>query len=501
MKQMVHPPASDVCCRANCTLPQRRPGSKRQIGAVAVIFAGSLMMIIGFFGLALDLSRVYNRKIEMQGVADTIAVAAAQKLNGKSSGITAALAAAQDIMQTGNYRPKYNYTHTMNWSDAAIKFGRLVNGNVVWLDATEAPASADELMYVKVDTTALDSPYGKVDMLFMPIMASTLTSISVGHTAVAGRSRLSVTPLGICAMSDTRIAQRPNTSGNVELVEYGFRRGVSYNLMNLNPKGAAKANFLVDPLAAPGSGSSSTLDEATVGRYICTGTVALSKVSGATVYVQSGFPLNLFFDHLNSRFDKSQGKCDPYAAPPDSNVKQYTFGTTNWMNPKATMQTAKTNTTATPARLQTIADLVPNHQTAGDYGPLWAYARPVLWSSVEPPAGYTPFAATTPIWGSLYANGSALTTSVPNLYPAGATATPYFTSGTSLAPTVHFPGIPNRRVLNIPLLACPVTGSVATVNAIGRFFMTVQADANIISAEFAGLASDHQLDGPVELSQ
>ena len=502
MKKMVPPFASNVRDLANYTLPHHRLGSKRQNGAVAVMFAASLVTIIGFFGLALDLSRIYNRKVEMQGTADTIALAAAQKLNGKSNGISNALAAAQDIMQVGNYRPRYNYTQTMNWSDAAIKFGRSVNGSTVWLDAAEAASSPNDVIYVKVDTNALDAAYTRVDMMFMPVVSSALTSVSVGHAAVAGRRRLNVTPLAICAMADARQAPRTNQAGNTELVEYGFRRGVSYDLMKLIRNGST--NFLVDPIAKPGAGSSpSNFALSTVGRYVCTGTVALPKVSDASVSVQAGFPLPLLFNHLNSRFDLYNGACNPNAAPPDTNVKQYTAAPTiaiGWMSPIPTLQNAKP-APVDGTRFQTIADIPSGTQPAGQYGPLWAYARAVPGAAVglsEPAAGYTPFPATQTIWNALYPTGQVLSG-----YPVGATATPYSVGGAfAQVPSIaHRPGIKNRRVLNIPLLVCPVSGSVATVLGIGKFFMTVPADANIISAEFAGLASDHQLGGPVEIIQ
>ena len=503
MKEMACAIASEVRCLANCHLRLCQTGSKRQKGAVAVMFAGSLVAIIGFFGLALDLSRIYNRRVEMQGVADTIALAAVQKLNGQLSGVTNARDAARNIMQDIYYRPKFNYTQTMDWVDAAITFGRLVNGGTVWLSLEEANAFPGELIAVKVDTTALNSVYGQVNMIFMPVVSSSLISVSVGHAAIARRSRLNVTPLAICAMDPQRQAPRTNPAGLVELVEHGFRRGVSYDLMNLNPSGRTPANFLVDPIAKPGNGSSaSNFAPITVGPYVCAGTVALSKVSGASVNVLSGFPLSLLFNRLNSRFglynaDLDNGKCDPSAAPPDTNIKQYTAATIGWMNPKPTLQRAKPSS-ADPTRLQTIADLpLPNNQPPGDYGPLWANARAVPWQSAgqtEAPSGYAPFAATQAIWSALYATGPHFLGS----YPA---ATPYSTASFSQLPSVNGPGIKNRRVLNIPLLACPVAGAVATVVAIGKFFMTVPADANIISAEFAGLASEQQLGGPVEITQ
>jgi len=86
--------------------------------------------------------------------------------------------------------------------------------------------------------------------------------------------------------------------------------------------------------------------------------------------------------------------------------------------------------------------------------------------------------------------------------PTG-TTTPYtVATGTtySQAPAVAYrPGVKYRRVLNVPLLACPVSGASATVLGIGRFFMTVQADTSAVHAEFVGTASDQQIGGPVEI--
>jgi hypothetical protein len=81
--------------------------------------------------------------------------------------------------------------------------------------------------------------------------------------------------------------------------------------------------------------------------------------------------------------------------------------------------------------------------------------------------------------------------------------TPYLAGGAfSQTPSVaHRPGIKYRRVLNLPLLQCPVSGNSATVLAIGKFFMTVPATSTSISAEFAGAGSDQQAGGPVELYQ
>jgi hypothetical protein len=88
---------------------------------------------------------------------------------------------------------------------------------------------------------------------------------------------------------------------------------------------------------------------------------------------------------------------------------------------------------------------------------------------------------------------------VTTSYPP--TTVPYLGTGTyavhTLAPT--HPGLRDRRVLNVALLACPVTANKATVKGIGRFFMTVRADSTHLYAEFAGLVEEQTLRTRVKL--
>ncbi len=480
-------------------------GINRETGAIAIMTAVLLPVIFGFFMLALDFSRIYNRKVEMQTLADAVAIAAAKKLDGTSTGISAALAAAQGVVEDPANGPRYDYLNNITWENAAIKFGASPDDNTGWKSDGEAAAAPAGLVFVKVDTELLSGHYGKVDMFFAPILSSSFGSVEIGHVTIAGKARLQVTPLAICAMSPTARARRQNANGTQydELAEYGFRRGVGYNLMNLNPNGPTAMSFQVDPVSLAG-GATTNFNQSIYEPYICTGTMAVAKVTGATVAVQSPFPIGTYYSHLNSRFDPYSGTCDVNTSPPDSNVKQYAFAGVSWMSTKATVQVAKTDT-STSAKLQTVAEIGPtNYPTAVDYGALWSFARAVPWSSVadpaapEPAGGYTSFNATSLIWSKLYGSASSVGT-----YPG---STPYLTtSGSSYfqtPPTVaRRPGAKNRRVLNLPLLSCPVTGSTATVLGIGKFLMTIPADSGSIYAEFGGLVTDDQLGGPVEIYQ
>ncbi len=486
--------------RAGITRPA--PAAAGQRGNILLLFAPMVVVLIGFLGFALDLAMVYNRRAELQNVTASTALAAARQLNGTTAGVTAALQRAQ----TAAAALKYGYNQfAVTWSNAAISFSTSANGP--WLDAANAQATPNGLLFAKVDTSALDANLGTVNLAFMKALSSAFASTSTAATAIAGRSSILVTPLAICAMNNAPAAPRPNPGApQTELVEFGFRRGVSYDLMQLNPNGAAAQNFVVDPLDPPGvPGAAANTFAATVSPFVCTGTLAIPRVRGGTITVASPFPLATLFNQLNSRFDQYVNNlCSPNGAPPDRNIRSYTYTAIPWMTTAPGQQSALTIPPG--ANLLTVADPLPApaDNTAPKYGPLWAYARAVPYaafqaSPTEPASGYTGYAPAS--WATLYNPGQPAANSN---YPG---STPYrlVVGANFLAPSaLHLPGVANRRVLNVPLLSCPVGGgavTTATVLGIGRFFMTVPATATSIFAEFAGAVPEQSLGGPVELVQ
>jgi hypothetical protein len=460
-----------------------------------------LLVIFGICSLAVDLARMYNRKAELQTAADVIALAAAAQLDGTDAGITRALDAAAKVATNLGYA--YN-TSPVVWSNDAISFGTSPYASS-WTDASSAIGKSADLFFAKVDTAQLDASHGHVNLVFAPVLAAEKTSAQVSSRAVAGRASINVMPLAICAMSETEGQAR-----GTELVEYGFRRGISYDLMQLNPNGTTSgANFLVNPVAPSGTTGTSVGGRMDVIQpFVCTGTLAIPPfklatptTSGGKLTVEPGFPLGSVYAQLNSRFGTYVSPCNSTSAPADTNIKQYIYSSAlTWMNNVPTKQSAEPKTTA--SALMTLPDLppadIPASTTPGMYGPLWLYAKPALFSAYspgvpEPASGYSTFGPTD----------------LPTLYPKG---TPKLKSGSTYpSPTPYaavtlspgaVPKATNRRVLNIPLLRCPVlAGSpvAAEVLAIGKFFMTVPASDHELFAEFAGLAQPSSLVGQVEL--
>ncbi|MDQ2819531.1 MAG: pilus assembly protein TadG-related protein [Pseudomonadota bacterium] len=480
---------------------------RTQAGSVGVMFAGSLFVIIAIFGLALDLSRLYHRRGELHSVAAAAALAAARELNGTAAGVTSAAAKARGAAEVMTY--DYG-SGAIRWLDVAMQFGDAPD-TTRWVDLGAAMATPKAWRYVKVDTGKLDANFGTVEMYFIRVVLPALTRETVSTRAIAGRSSTNVVPLALCVMSADAAESRawPGSPNIKELVEYGFRRGVSYDLMQLNPAGSAGRTFLVDPFAIPGGAATASTATAMIGPSVCTGSVALTHVMGARISLLGDFPLKPFYKQLNSRFDlfydkSSENYCSPDIAPPDKNIKKYTYNSISWMSTVPEAQSARS--VVSTGKLQTIADLVPPASvgnTAPMYGPLWSFARAVPFSAYvpgadEPVAGYAGFTATD--WAALYKPGQPAAPAYPSTIPYAAN------SGNAVfeAPSGPRKGVRNRRVLNVPLLACPAgltTPGPATVLAIAKFFLTVPATETKLYAEFGGLVSEQAIGGNLELYQ
>ena len=467
----------------------RRKGSED--GAIAIMTPFVLVVMIGMLGLALDLSSSYNRKTELQSLADAVAMAAASALDGTPAGIDRAITAAGQAAV--GYTFSYN-NQSVSWSSAALTFGTDAHGGAGgWMDGATAKPNALKTFFARVDTSALDPVHGQVNNYFIPVLSSALATTTVSASAVAGRDSLNVLPLAICANSNTSATSL--ASG--ELVEFGFRRGVSYNLMNLNPGGRTPENFLVSPIAPPGTVGTTMMNRLNiVAQYVCTGSMAIPTLGGGDITVERGFPISSLYEQLNSRFGTYSGtyatSCQPSTAPADPNVRSYDLTNATWMKYKPDGLSAKPLTAPDP--LLTVAEQ-PTGATQTAYGPLWSYAKAAKYSSyvanggVEPAGGYSTFS--TSDWSTLYNPGKPVAQSYPG-------TTPYQANGGS---TPYKP-YRNTRVLNVPLLHCPVpagASSTATVVGIAKFFMTVPASASALYAEFAGMNTETALGGNARL--
>lgn len=465
----------------------------KERGTIAIVFGVTVIVLFTMGGVVLDLGHLYIAKAELQNAADGAALAGAKDLDESATGIDNAVDKAQKIAQKNNY----NFSTQVTIPLANIEFGPGPDGP--WSSVAAAKASPQGLTFVKVDTGV------KVLDTYLMRVAG-INTVSTSGIAVAGRFVVDVTPLGVCAIDPiNRTAAMPVTN---ELMEWGFRRGITYNIPALGPLGAAGVPMLLNPVDSPPVACSPSHSSANfTGPFVCQGNSAVG--AGSSVYANTGGSYGPIEKAINSRLDEYPGgsSCIPATAPPDTNVKDYGITLAppgppaDWMNPDPVQQSISINATTNKP-----LNWPANPPTAASFGVLWSYARAVRAAGTAP--NYTagaPFDRSD--WPTLYhpglsadtsATGYPATAAIPP-FPAGTPASPYnqIAGKYFRAPPVHPAGTRNRRLMNIVIVDCAGLGggglscAPLPVKGIGRFFLQARADltggTKKVYGEFTGL--------------
>lgn len=512
----------------------------RQQGAVAIIVAISLVVLIGMLGLVVDLGHLYVTKTELQNAADAAALSGAKQLDRTAEGIccgdgtggTKRSAVFSAIEAAG--KNKYDLRSKVVNITAAnnIVFSSSPDGP--WVNASDAQLSPANKTFIKVDTnpgTGIQS----LNTWFIHVLPGAASSMRTFGMAVAGRYVVNVAPIGVCAIDPVN----PTRNNNNELLEYGFRRGMGYNILAINDAkkglaGLSQVPLWINPIDVPPNACApSNSSDATLRPFICAGESS-SIVDGGSVYINTGVQTSQE-RFLNSRFDNPQSfgnnRCDATSTPPDSNVKQYRFDTAvagggprDWTQPGLNDQPARQTVALNPAT-PGVPFNYPNVPLATEnLGVLWSFTRAVRYDGSASGNVGTPFGIND--WGPAdVASGGAnlynldadtttngYPTTAGSGFPVGTQPAPYNQpSGNKYhrAPTNFPPGLSGRRVINVAIINCDAaaggSGSCQTlpVRAIARFFMTVEADFSSsiksFDAEFAGVVNTGQIPRDVRL--
>ena len=486
-----------------------------QRGVVAIVLGLSVFALFGFMALAVDLGRTYVVRTELQNAADAAALAGAKELNQTAAGVTSAVARAIGMAAQNNA----NFATPVAITVANISAGTCPDDGCMVLASTittNALAAGRTFLRVNIPSGALNTFFAVV-----PTTGGGTGTAATGTfgRAVAGHFLTQISPMGVCAIDSIPGGTRPVSGSPTisELTEFGFRRGIAYNIPALNPLGgAAGLPLWINPLNAPPAACNpASSSAANMKPFLCTGTSTIITTVPGSVYVNTGGSYGPMEKAINSRFDDFTGgnACDPTSAPPDINIKAYTVPTAagagpagnprDWTNPGANTYPSQQAISLNPVNQKPYAS-----PTTAQYGTLWSHSRAVRAVGASPNAtDGAPFALSD--WTNLYAGNTADTsasgypgnpTTPP--FPAGSLAAPYNTlTGNKyfLAPSIARPGTRNRRVLNVAILNCtglsvgPGGLSCATlpVLGVGRFFMQTPADltggTRKIETEFAGL--------------
>jgi Flp pilus assembly protein TadG len=496
----------------------------RQRGAVAIMLGLSVLVLFGFLALVVDLGRTYVVRTELQNAADAAALAGAVQLNQTAAGVCcgadSAVTRAKDMAAQNNY--KFSSPVIITIADMQVgscpEDSCMVPASSV---TTNALASGKTFLRVHIPSGALTAFFAQIPTT---VGGTGTPSTNTFGRAVAGHFVTQVMPMGVCAIDLIQGGRRLVPGLPDELTEFGFRRGIAYNIPQLNPLGGASGDPLwLNPLNAPPAAcNAANSSAATMKPFVCTGTSTVVTSVPGLVYANTGGSYGPLEKSLNSRFDDFTGgnACDPVSAPPDVNIRPYdianpnasppippppppmkAWSPRNWMQPGGNTLPERQS-----IEINTATGKPYDPPTMQQYGALWSYSRAVQAVGASPNAtAGTPFVLAD--WFSLYASNTADTTvsgypasaAIPP-FPPGTLAAPYRTgSGNYFAPPVN-PGRINRRVLNVVIVDCSglVAGpglACATLPAVGvgKFFMQTKANltggTKTVETEFAGLLS------------
>jgi Flp pilus assembly protein TadG len=452
-----------------------------------------------------DLGHLYVAKSGLQNAADAAALSGAKQLNGTAASVCCGSnsATARAIETAGKneyFRADISDLHgtPVTITSANLWVSNCPADTCTWWPITSitSDAAAANKTFLKMDTGIRS-----LRTWFIQVMPGAPTSTATFGMAVAGKYLVNITPLAVCALSPTKTAENTTTH---ELLEFGFRRGIAYNIPDLNPLGASGVPMWVNPVDSyPGSCDPNHASTSFTTPFVCDGSSSSITTLPTKVYVSTGTSSALE-RALNSRFDIYQGNtCDPVSAPPDTNIHAFQANPAGSATgqPRDWMNTAN-NTTPTQQTISLMTGssgrkvpLTP--LTFNQYGALWSASRAVQVDGSTPPKAGTAFSASNSSWSTLYGGTIDITA---NGYPtpSDSTASPYGQSSGKYnpAPPSHT-GTPNRRILNVAIVDCDslagggLSCSQIDVLGIGKFFMQVPADfggnPKKIEAEFTGL--------------
>lgn len=495
----------------------------RQGGAVAVMVAAGLVMIIGFLALVIDLGHLYLARTGLQNAADAAALSGAKELNETKEGIENAVDWAQNTAQSNRF------FGNLGWEEVALTEGAILFSNTPyptnpsdWKTVAQAEDQPAGLYFIKVDTQS-----GAMGTWFALIWD--ILNISTTGSAVAGRYMNNIAPIGLCAIDplDREKTVQFDASGNRYLAEFGYMRGMSYNFLSINHElgGLASGTELyLHPTATNTSCDPSQANANLSAPYLCSGRTNISGAAGSVVYTNVGMAAGMSIGALNTRFNEYGPPLDSSlnsnVCPPDTNVREYIpgagpGGSNGWMSPapqptsayglEAWLSGPSGSSSVARVPLLSPASAVVsaslnnggcNGDCNDNYGVLWTYNRPAV-SSVSSAS------SVSEVWSQLFPSGASSVGPTYTRVPGGwdVWQAPY-SYDTQPVPT----GVPGRRVLNVVLVNCTTTPPSGgncrplTVVGVAKFFMQRKATVpGWINGEFAGLLSDAELNPSIRL--
>jgi Flp pilus assembly protein TadG len=213
-------------------------------GSITVMTAICMVAFMLMLGLAIDVSRIYMVRAELQNAADAAALTAARELNGGTTGIDNAVTRANNIANTQGFGKA-------GVSIASVQFAINLNDDP-YMDAASAKdaTKVKNIRFVKVTTQATTT-----NILFaVSVLGNTHAE---SRSAVAG---MSVGINGICKYFNIALAVDPVTNpnytwptGTTQILKFHDNVGTTITLQNMQ-------YIVLDTSWVTGGGHNETVD-------------------------------------------------------------------------------------------------------------------------------------------------------------------------------------------------------------------------------------------------
>ncbi len=203
-------------------MPRRDSGHR---GYVLFAAAAAAVVILGMLGLCLDLARMYVARNELQNFTDAASIAAANRLDGSTAGITNAAAEAAGNVNRWGFGQRTAAGVTVDFS---------MNSAGPWV-SNPNPALGYRFVRVRAQ--------GDVGLYFIPMIPSIGRSRTVQAVSVAGQFYLG--ELGDGAFPFSPDAHVPNPIPNDPTGNFGFIKGQLYT-MRWDPVGKGSKTGLIN---------------------------------------------------------------------------------------------------------------------------------------------------------------------------------------------------------------------------------------------------------------
>ncbi|HNQ21692.1 MAG TPA: VWA domain-containing protein [Phycisphaerae bacterium] len=370
----------------------RAPRPARRKAVVAVQVAVSLVALIGFVALTVDLGYVYNTRSDLQRTADAAALAAAARLADFAYGdpIELARAEAQRVVQANAVMGK-----SLSISPTAdVTFYRAnydAEANVYELTETETQPDAVRVrirmgngsggLWNEEGEDGDDSPNGPVELMFARVFGLEQKDMAAEGTAVmVPRDIAIVADLSGSHTDDSEFAHYKLTNINIFDVWAAFpdpdrvttrSDGLGFtSVVNVTNNGDGTSTVSID-LTSDGSGATPALSHLTLGLPEAAWAMALATASSG-----GGYPVETGNDPTTG---VAGLKFDETSLGDDGQVQTESFGFTISNDYLAQM------TVATKAGAQS-ANVVHSLRP----GPAWGYMSE--WGTYAVTSGYSPSA-------------------------------------------------------------------------------------------------------------